>query len=84
MRIDLFYGLYIVISWNELIFIDRNYNIFKYLGDMKNFCLMLRLKEFDWKFIVVYWLWIIGDLLVGMYLRKSYLIGKIIRYYGGV
>lgn len=84
LRTDLFHGSHTVTSRNELISIDRNHNISKYSGDMKNSCLMLRSKEFDWKPTAVYWSRITGDLLVGMHSRKSYPTGKIIRYHGGV
>lgn len=63
----LYFGRYIVNKDNELIYIDKKYNIIKLLSDFKNKIEFIILKDFMWKLFCVYSFKIIGDLLIGMY-----------------
>lgn len=61
------YGLYIVNSENELIYIDKYFKINKLLRDMKLFILFVEIKGFERLLWCVYWFLLIGDFLVGMF-----------------
>lgn len=74
-----FYGIYIVNSEMELIYILNNFNINKLLKDMEIIIVLLEIIDFKWKFFCVYWLFFIGDLLIGMYEKYKY-IYRVVRY----
>lgn len=61
------YGFYIVNNESELIYIDRIYNINKFLKCMKIVIIFIEKIDFVWILICVYWFFIIDNFLVGMY-----------------
>nr|XP_034319601.1 uncharacterized protein LOC117687359 [Crassostrea gigas] len=76
---DLYGGLHTVNSENEMVYIDRNYNINKLSEDMKTTITFLERTDSTWEPRCVYWSPSTGDLLVGMYRKKPWE-GKVIRY----
>eukprot|EP00105_Crassostrea_gigas_P045876 XP_019930024.1 PREDICTED: uncharacterized protein LOC105346123 [Crassostrea gigas] len=74
-----FRGLHTVNSESELIYIDRNYNINKLSKDMKTTTTLVERTDSTWEPQSVYWSPSTGDLLVGMYYKRSKT-GKITRY----
>nr|XP_034319860.1 uncharacterized protein LOC109619606 isoform X2 [Crassostrea gigas] len=76
---DLYGGLHTVNSENELIYIDRNYNINKLSNHMKTTTTFIKRTDSTWKPRCVYWSPSTGDLLVGMRCLNT-VTGKVIRY----
>lgn len=66
------YGIYIVNSDFDVIYIDWCNDIFKI--DLKIFILFFKKSYFKMRLICVYWLIVIGDLLVGVYSLKLNLV----------
>ncbi|XP_052683813.1 uncharacterized protein LOC128164106 [Crassostrea angulata] len=75
-------GSHTVNSENELIYINRNYNINKLSNDMKTTTVFIERKYSIWIPMCVYWSPSTGDLLVGMYrdVTKYTDTGKVTRY----
>lgn len=59
------YGIYIVNSDSELIYIDKENNIKKLLKDKKVIMIFL-VNNFKWWLLCIYWFEFIDSLLVGM------------------
>nr|XP_034309969.1 uncharacterized protein LOC117680564 [Crassostrea gigas] len=73
------FGSHTVNSERELIYIDRNYNINKLSKDMKTTTTFVERTDSTWEPQSVYWSPSTGDLLVGMYYKRSKT-GKVTRY----
>ncbi|XP_065929523.1 uncharacterized protein [Magallana gigas] len=72
-------GFHTVNSENELIYIDRNYNINKLSKDMKTTTTFIERTDSTWRPRCVYWSPSTGDLLIGMCYRHTDT-GKVTRY----
>uniref|UniRef100_K1Q913 Tripartite motif-containing protein 3 n=1 Tax=Magallana gigas TaxID=29159 RepID=K1Q913_MAGGI len=70
-------GLHTANSENELIYIDRNYNINKLSKDMKTTNTFIERTDSTWRPWCVYWSPSTGDLLLAMH---DYRTGKVTRY----
>lgn len=77
---DIVVGVYIVDFVNNLIYIDKDYNLNKLLINMKIFIIFFKSIFFMWKLCCLYWFKCIVSLLVGMYMEKYLWCGKIIWY----
>lgn len=75
----LYFGRHTVNKDNELIYIDKKYNIIKLSSDFKNKTEFIILKDSTWKPFCVYSSKITGDLLIGMYKHEKRT-GKVNRY----
>lgn len=67
----LYFGRHTVNKDNELIYIDKKYNIIKLSSDFKNKTEFIILKDSTWKPFCVYSSKITGDLLIGMYKHEK-------------
>lgn len=72
-------GVHTVTSKDELIYVDRDFNIIKTSIDLKSTTTFIQRTDFTWRFWCVYWSPSNGDLLVGMY-RVYPEVGKVTRY----
>lgn len=73
------YGAHTLNSEDELIYIDRNYNIKKLSKDIETTTTFLEESHLPWKARCVYWSPSTEDLLIGTYMKKLD-IGHIMRY----
>lgn len=72
-------GVHTVTSKDELIYVDRDFNIIKTSIDLKSTTTFIQRTDFTWRFWCVYWSPLNEELLVGMY--KVYPeVGKVTRY----
>lgn len=74
-----YFGRHTVNKENELIYIDKKYNIMKLSSDLKNKTELIISKDSTWKPLCVYSSKFTADLLVGMYEHETRT-GKVNRY----
>lgn len=58
--------MYIVIGKNELIYIDKDYNIRKKLNDMNIVVKVIKKRDKIWILLCVYFFFFIKNFLIGM------------------
>lgn len=80
------YGLYIVNGENELIYVNLFKDIYKFLSDMKIIVRLILGKNDIWYLWCVFWFFLFGDFLIGMWKygkdgkEKNLWMGKVVCY----
>lgn len=74
-------GLYLVNKEGELLYIDRESNIIKFLEDRKNRLIFIYRERFKWRFECVICFYFFNDVFVGMW-KFDIDIGKVMCFDG--